>query len=107
MMKKAKRNLFEELKEGIEEIKSYQQGKITLKEYHIKRNPVPPVSPKLIRDLREKLHLSRGVFAMRLRVSPRTLEKWEQGITKPNDQAAALILMVKKYPVTFSYLSNI
>ncbi|MFT3741675.1 MAG: hypothetical protein QM752_03240 [Gammaproteobacteria bacterium] len=33
--------------------------------------------------------MSRNVFALKLRVSPRTLEKWEQGKTAPNDQAAA------------------
>lgn len=38
--------------------------------------------------------MSRPIFALKLRVSLRTLEKWEQGETKPNDQAAALILMV-------------
>lgn len=44
---------------------------------------------------------------MCLRVSPRTLEKWEQGETVPNSQAAALLLMVKKYPETLDRLAKI
>ncbi|MES2998766.1 MAG: helix-turn-helix domain-containing protein [Pseudomonadota bacterium] len=103
----AKRNLFEELREGIEEIKSNRQGKITLRAYDVKLRPLPKITATSIRNIRRKLHLSRNVFAMRLRVSPRTLEKWEQGKTVPNSQAAALLLMVKKYPETLDRLANI
>jgi len=45
-------------------------------------------------DVTKKLIL----LALKLRVSLRTLEKWEHRETKPNDQAAALILMVRKFP---------
>lgn len=48
-----------------------------------------------------------GVFARRLRVSMRTLENWEQGPAKPNAEAAALILMVRKYPDTFNRLRQL
>jgi putative transcriptional regulator len=51
--------------------------------------------------------MSRNVFALKLRASARTLEKWEQGITIPNDQAAVLLLMVNKYPDTLQRLENI
>jgi len=58
-------------------------------------------------DTREKLNLSRPVFAHELHVSPRTLEKWEQGLTKPNDQAATLIMMVRKFPDTLQRLKQL
>lgn len=103
----SKRNLFEELKEGIEEIKSNRQGKITLRTYNAKLRPLPKITATSIRNIRRKLHLSRNVFAMRLRVSSRTLEKWEQGKTVPNSQAVALLLMVNKYPETLDHLANI
>ena len=102
-----KRNLFEELKQGIQEIKGYKAGKITLRTHKIKKRPRPTVSPAIILDTREKLHLSRAVFAIKLGVSIRTLEKWEQGKIVPNDQAAALILMVRKYPDTLKRLEDI
>jgi len=47
------------------------------------------------------------VFARHLRVSVRTIENWEQGRAKPNAQAAALILMVRKYPDTLKKLQSL
>ena len=102
-----KRNLFEELKQGIEEIKAHKAGKITLRTHTVKKQPHLKVNPSFIRKTRKELHMSRAVFALKLRVSLRTLEKWEQGQTVPNDQAAALILMVHKYPDTLSRLEKI
>ena len=55
---------------------------------------------KLIRDTRNTLRCSRAVFARKLRINERTLEKWEQGRARPNPQAAALVLLVRKYPDT-------
>lgn len=100
-----KRNLFQELKEGIEEIQQHNKGKITLREYKIGEEYKPSVTPEIIREVRDHLHLSRAVFAHQLCVAPRTLEKWEQGISKPNMQAAALILLVRKFPDTLKRLS--
>lgn len=100
-----KRNLFLELKEGIEEIQQHRKGKITLREYNAGEEFKPSVTPEIIREVRDRLHLSRAVFAHQLCVSPRTLEKWEQGSSKPNMQAAALILLVKKFPDTLKRLS--
>jgi putative transcriptional regulator len=102
-----KRNLFDELKQGLEEVSAHQKGKITLRTHQIKKKPRLSVDAALIRKLREKYHMSRGVFAVKLRVSVRTLEKWEQGETIPNDQAAALILMLQKYPDTLKRLEEI
>lgn len=107
MAKKHQRNLFKELKEGIKEINAHKKGKITLRTHTFEKKTPPKVNANLIRDTREKLHMSRGVFALKLRVSPRTLEKWEQGETIPNDQAAVLILMVRKYPDTLKRLEKV
>jgi len=57
--------------------------------------------------LRERLHLSRPVFARYLRTNPRTLENWEQGRAKPNAQAALLIRLVEKFPDTVERLAVI
>lgn len=106
-MSTKKRNLFEELKEGILEAKAHKAGKITLRTHKITPKPLPKVSAAMILDTREKLHMSRAVFALKLRVSLRTLEKWEHGETKPNDQATALILMVRKFPDTLQRLESL
>lgn len=104
---KKKRNLFEELKQGIEEINQHLVGKITLKTYRVESKKMPEVTPEMIKDTRERLNLSRPVFAHELHVSPRTLEKWEQGLTKPNEQAATLIMMVRKFPDTLLRLKQL
>jgi putative transcriptional regulator len=104
---KNKRNIFDELMQGIEEINQHLAGKITLKTYTVESNTMPEVTPEIIRDTREKLNLSRPVFAHELHVSPRTLEKWEQGRTKPNDQAATLIMMVRKFPDTLQRMKQL
>lgn len=102
-----KRNLFRELKRGIKESQAHDKAKITLRTYKHEKKEVPQIDADLIRDTREKLHLSRAVFAARLRIQLRTLEKWEQGKTVPNDQATVLILMVRKYPDTLNRLEKI
>lgn len=73
----------------------------------MKKKPRPKIDADTIRKTREELHMSRKVFALKLRISPRTLEKWEQGETIPNDQAAVLILLVHKYPDTVKRLEEI
>jgi len=104
---KQKRKLFDELMEGVAAIKQQREGKITLRSHEIDDLPPLEVDADLIRDTRERLHLSRAVFARRLRVSTRTLENWEQGRARPNAQAAALILMVRKFPDTLEKLSKL
>jgi putative transcriptional regulator len=104
---KKKRNLFNELKEGLEEMKAHREGRITLRSYKIEPAPLPDVDSQLIRDTRKRLRCSRAVFARKLRINERTLEKWEQGRAKPNPQAAALVLLVRKYPDTLERLERL
>ena len=102
-----KRNLFDELMHGIDAMQKHREGKITLRSHDVEDLPPLEVDADLIRDTRERMHLSRAVFARRLRVSTRTLENWEQGRARPNAQAAALILMVRKFPDTLEKLSGL
>ena len=103
----AKRNVFGELMEGVAAMKGHREGKLTLRSYKIDPAPLPKVDSKLIRDTRKKLRFSRAVFARKLRINERTLEKWEQGRAKPNPQAAALVLLVRKYPDTLERLERV
>lgn len=107
MPKTKKPRLFDELVQAFDELKEWKEGKITLKTYKVERAPKPEITPEIIRETRERLHLSRAVFAHELHVSPRTLEKWEQGRTKPNDQAATLIMLVRKFPDTLQRLKQL
>jgi len=71
--------------------------KITLRNYRVEMSLLNPLNADQIRDIREKFNMSRTVFAKKLRISPRTLERWEQGISQPNQQAAVLILLVMRF----------
>lgn len=102
-----KRDLFDEMKEGFNALKSAREGKITLRQHVVEKKPAPSITPAELMTLREKLNLSRTVFARYLRTNERTLENWEQGRASPNAQAAILIRMVERYPDTVERLSAI
>ncbi len=103
----SKRKLFDELMDGVASMRKQREGKITLRTHKVEDLPPLEVEADVIRATREQLRVSRAVFARRLRVSTRTLENWEQGRARPNAQAAALILMVRKYPDTFKRLQGL
>ena len=71
------------------------------------RAALPEVDAQFIRETRETLKYSRALFASRLFINERTLENWEQGRTKPNAQAAVLILLVRHFPDTLERLRRI
>ena len=93
-----KRNIFSELVEGFDALKSEREGKLTLRQVKLQAKPVQVLEPQEVLAVREQLHLSRTVFARYLRINPRTLENWEQGRARPNAQAALLIRMVAQFP---------
>ena len=103
----AKREIFFELMDGVAAMKAHREGTLTLRSYKVESTPLPKVDSKVIRDTRKKLRCSRAVFARRLRINERTLEKWEQGRAKPNPQAAALVLLVRRYPDTLARLDEV
>ena len=102
-----KRKLFAEIAEGFDALKEAREGKRTLRTHEVELQPAPEVNAAELIALRERLHLSRAVFARYLRTNPRTLENWEQGRARPNAQAALLIRMVERYPDTVERLARI
>jgi len=101
------RNLFAEIAEGFDALTNARAGKQTLRTHDVEILPVPDVTAADLLALRERLHLSRAVFARYLRTNPRTLENWEQGRAKPNAQAALLIRLVEKFPDTVDRLAAV
>lgn len=100
-----KRNLFAEIIEGFDALANERTGKQTLRTHRVEVQPLPEVTAEELVTLRERLHLSRPVFAGYLRTNPRTLENWEQGRAKPNAQASLLIRLVEKFPDTVERLA--
>lgn len=102
-----KRDLFAELGEGVEALALAREGKRTLRTHAVGIRPAPRVTPTELVRVRERLKLSRALFAVYLRTNVRTLENWEQGRAKPNAQAALLINLVRQYPDTVRRLAAI
>ena len=105
--RRARRDLFAEMKEGVDALAEERQGKRTLRTHAVEFKPAPTVTPKELIRVRKNLKLSRALFAVYLRTNVRTLENWEQGRAKPNAQAALLINLVKHYPDTVQRLASI
>lgn len=102
--KSTKRNLFADLTEGMDAMKAQREGKVTLRTYAVK-SPELEESPgaEFFVAAREKFNVSRAVWASMLRVSPRTVEKWEQG-GQVSPIAATFVELVTRYPDTIERL---
>ena len=105
--RKAKRNVFAELTEGMAALAESREGKRTLRTHAVEFKPAPTVTPKELIRVRQSLNMSRALFAVYLRTNVRTLENWEQGRAKPNAQAALLINLVKLFPDTVQRLASV
>jgi putative transcriptional regulator len=103
----APRRLFAELLSGIDAMGAHREGHVTLRTHQVRPITVPPVDADLVRDTREALKMSRQAFAFKIGVNPRTLERWEQGRSRPNEQAATLIWLVRKFPDTLARLESL
>lgn len=91
----AKRNMFEELKQGLQEMKSERQGKITLKTTEVEMPAPIKMSKTKIAAIRKSHNYSQPVFARMLATNVATLKNWEQGRSEPNAQAKLLLKMVE------------
>ena len=92
-----KRDIGQEILEGLREVKAYKAGTKTLRVHTLKA----PASPKTIRV---KLDLSQAAFAGLMGVSLRTVQDWEQGRRKPSGPAVALLRIAEQKPEVFMQL---
>ena len=83
-MPKDKRNIGQEILEGIRQLKRGEHGRVV---------KVPSVT-----RIRENTGLSQPRFAALLGVSVRTLQEWEQGRRAPSGAARTLLLVAEKNP---------
>jgi len=84
MMAKAKRNVGQEILDGLRELKSGEYGRVI---------NVPDVA-----SIRAKTGLSQARFAVLLGVSVRTLQDWEQGRRAPSGAARTLLMVADRNP---------
>jgi putative transcriptional regulator len=102
-----KRNIFAELMEGVGAMGEHRAGKATLRTHSL---PPPEVKEapgaEFFVAARERFNVSRAVWANMLRVSPRTVEKWEQG-GQVSPLAATFVELVARYPDTVERLQTL
>ena len=103
----AKRSMFDELKQGLQEMKAHREGKVTLKTTEVDIPPPIKMSKTRIQKIRKGTNFSQPVFARVLGVNVSTYQNWEQGRSEPNAQAKLLLEMVDKSPTFLQELTTI
>ncbi|WP_163560298.1 type II toxin-antitoxin system MqsA family antitoxin [Halomonas sp. NO4] len=91
------RNLGEEILDGINEIRRFKKGEVSLRQHELSE----PSAPK---EIRLKLRLSQSAFAGLMGVSVRTIQDWEQGRREPQGPAVALLRIAEQHPEVFEQL---
>ena len=94
----SKREIGQEILDGIREVKAFKADKKALRTHSLKE----PSSPKVIRT---RLKLSQSAFAGLMGVSLRTVQDWEQGRRKPSGPAVALLRIAEQKPDVFLHLA--
>jgi putative transcriptional regulator len=87
----SKRDIGQEILDGLREYNDYKDGKRTLPSRRLAK-----VSSPL--EIRSCMNLSQVAFASLLGVSVRTLQEWEQGRRTPRGPAKALLRIVEQHP---------
>ena len=82
----AKRNIGEELLQGIKDVKAGKYGA----RYQVEANDIVKA--------RMQCGLSQAQFAAALHISPRSLQQWEQGRRQPSGAAKTLLKIVARHP---------
>ena len=83
----AKRNLFDELREGLEAIRD-----------NPKALPHHEITAPDVKAIREAFGMSQSQLATFLQVSTKTLQNWEQGRRKPSGATQTLLRVMEKEP---------
>lgn len=81
----------------LETAKDLELDKVTLRELEVlKLSSIKPLTPKQIKNIREKSKASQGVMAKLLNVGVTTIQKWERGDIEPKGAALKLLNIAYK-----------
>jgi putative transcriptional regulator len=106
-MNMAKRDLFNELMEGFDALKTEREGKITLRTTEIDIPKPIEMNSNQIAKIRKEHNYSQAVFARMLSTKVSTLRNWEQGRSEPNAQAKVLLKLVDTSPDVLAVLARV
>ncbi len=80
--------------QGAKEALAYAKGKTKDIKKHILKIP----ENIDVRAIRDNLHMSRNEFSNQFGFSSRTLEKWEQGMRRPEGPTRAYLIVIAQKP---------
>ncbi len=86
-LKSRKRDIGAEIIAGLRDLRDRPET--------LKRSKLGPLDVKAIR---ERFGMSQSQFSMFLCISPRTLQKWEQGQRNPDGAAITLLRVMQREP---------
>lgn len=98
--------LGEKLVEAVQEMVAVHRGekepaRVYRRVRTVRKNvvaPPPEMSPRMIRELRERLGLSQAVFAKMLNCSLSSVKAWEQDLREPDGPSRRLLEIATKHP---------
>ncbi|MFQ5485342.1 MAG: helix-turn-helix domain-containing protein [Desulfobacterales bacterium] len=90
------KSILETVREGARDLrKAGVMDDVTMREFDaLCLPPVKTYSALQIRRIRERNKASQAVFALYLNTSKSTVQKWEQGMKKPNGPSLKLLNLV-------------
>jgi putative transcriptional regulator len=87
-----------------------RSGQLLEKRFNVRSVEIPKpqeFTPTRIRELRDKLQLSQGVFAKLLGISRILAQSWEQGIRTPSPMACRLLTDIERDPARWRKLISV
>jgi len=99
MAKKIKVNVFDDLRESLQDAISFEAG--ARLDLRVTELPDPPkkLRPEEIRKIRIQLNASQVLFATYLNVHPNTVRSWEQGTRQPQGADLKLLAIARTNPL--------
>ncbi len=94
-------SLFEDIKAGLNEAISYEQGNLeNAKVEKVSRivAPLAEFTPSQIKEIRNNSKMTQEIFAKCIGVSKKSVEAWEGGRTKPDGAARRLLGLLRDNP---------
>ncbi len=94
----SQRSLFREVASGVRAMREHREGRLTPRTHRVEPIALPPLKPKVVRETREALQMSRQVVCVPAWREPKDPRALGAGRSKPNDQVAALIWLCPQVP---------
>lgn len=97
-------NLYEDLKEGLEQALAFTEGKGTARVVKYVIEPVKELNKDEIKAVRNNAYMSQSTFAAFLGVSKKTVEAWENGRIHPTGPSYRLMGLLSEGKVELPFL---